>query len=346
MCSAEELEFPQQLFEYQCGFAASKTLFTACELGVFDLLHEVQEPLSAATIATRLSTTEDGMERLLDACVGLKLLKVDLRNNEGFYSNTDVSSMYLVKSSPRTLYYMIMFYSKILYKYYDLLPQAVREGKCQHERAFGISSKDLFKAIYRSEEDMLGFMYFMNSTWSICGKYVVQAIDLSEFNTIYDLGGCTGSLAKQLVSTYKESTVTIMDMPNVLQAAKKHFVTDEQQQIHFLEGDFFNDAIPEADLFILARILHDWTEDKCLKLLKKIYQSCKPGGGVLLVEVVLNDDRSGPLIGQLFSLNMLLQTEGKERTSSEYIKLLTESGFRDIEVKVTAKLYDAILGRK
>ncbi|XP_044143135.1 acetylserotonin O-methyltransferase-like isoform X1 [Bufo gargarizans] len=346
MCSAEELEFPQKLFEYQCGFAASKTLFTACELGVFDLLHEVQEPLSAATITTRLSTTEDGMECLLDACVGLKLLKVDLRNNEGFYSNTDVSSMYLVKSSPRTLYYMIMFYSKTLYKCYNFLPEAVREGKCQYERAFGISSEDPFKAIYRSEENMLGFMYFMNSTWSICGKYVVQAFDLSEFNTIYDLGGCTGSLAKQLVSTYKESTVTIMDMPNVLQATKKHFVTDEQQQIHFLEGDIFNDAIPEADLFILARIIHDWTEDKCLKLLKKIYQSCKPGGGVLLVNVVLNEDRSGPLIGQLFSLSMLLQTEGKERTSSEYIKLLTESGFRDIKVKVTGKLYDAILGRK
>ncbi|XP_044143136.1 acetylserotonin O-methyltransferase-like isoform X2 [Bufo gargarizans] len=299
MCSAEELEFPQKLFEYQCGFAASKTLFTACELGVFDLLHEVQEPLSAATITTRLSTTEDGMECLLDACVGLKLLKVDLRNNEGFYSNTDVSSMYLVKSSPRTLYYMIMFYSKTLYKCYNFLPEAVREGKCQYERAFGISSEDPFKAIYRSEENMLGFMYFMNSTWSICGKYVVQAFDLSEFNTIYDLG-----------------------------------------------GDIFNDAIPEADLFILARIIHDWTEDKCLKLLKKIYQSCKPGGGVLLVNVVLNEDRSGPLIGQLFSLSMLLQTEGKERTSSEYIKLLTESGFRDIKVKVTGKLYDAILGRK
>ncbi|XP_044141738.1 LOW QUALITY PROTEIN: acetylserotonin O-methyltransferase-like [Bufo gargarizans] len=165
----------------------------------------------------------------------------------------------------------------------------------------------------------------------------------AELKSILD-EGCTGSLAKQLVSTYKESTVTIMDMPNVLQAAKKHFATDSNN-INFLE-DFFNDAIPEADLFILARILHDWTEDKCLKLLKKIYQSCKPGGGVLLVEVVLNEDRSGPLIGQLFSLNMLLQTEGKEQTSSEYTKLLTESGFRDIKVKVTGKLYDAILGRK
>lgn len=67
---------------------------------------------------------------------------------------------------------------------------------------------------------------------------------------------------------------------------------------------------------------------------------------MLLVEVLLNEDRSGPVTSQLFSLNMLVQTEGKERTPSEYSKLLTDSGFRDIEVKATGKIYDAILGRK
>ncbi|XP_044147044.1 acetylserotonin O-methyltransferase-like [Bufo gargarizans] len=158
--------------------------------------------------------------------------------------------------------------------------------------------------------------------------------------------GCTGSLAKQHVSTYKESTVTIMDLPKVVQAVKKHFVTDKEQQIHFLEGDFFNDAIPEADLFILARIIHDWTEEKCIKLLTKVYQSCRPGGGVLIVELLLNEDKSGPVISQVFSLQMLVQAEGKERTPSEYTKLLTDSGFRDIKVKATGKMYDAILGRK
>ncbi|XP_044143958.1 acetylserotonin O-methyltransferase-like [Bufo gargarizans] len=346
MCSSEELAFPQKLLDYQYGFLVSKTMFTACELGVFDLLHEVQEPIPAATVASRLSTSEDGMERLLDACVGLKLLKVDLRNNKGYYSNTDVSNTYLVKSSPRTLYHMMMYYSQTIYMCWHFLPQAVREGKSQYEKAFGIPSKELFEAIYRSEEEMINFMHHMDSTWNLCGKDVVQAFDFSEFHTVFDLGGCSGGLAKQFVSTYNKSTVTIMDLPKVVQTAKKYFVTEQKQQIHFIEGDLFNDPIPEADLFIMARIIHDWTEEKCLVLLRKIYQSCRPGGGVLLVEVLLNEDRSGPLMSQLFSLNMLVQTEGKERTPSEYTKLLTDSGFRDIQVKVTGKMYDAILGRK
>ncbi|XP_056414788.1 acetylserotonin O-methyltransferase-like isoform X1 [Hyla sarda] len=321
-------------------------MFTACEVGVFDLLHEAQEPIPAATIASRLGTSVDGMEQLLDACVGLKLLNVDLQNNKGYYSNSDVSTEYLVKSSPRTLYHMMTHYSNSVYKSCHFLPQAVREGKHQYERTFGISSKEVFDGVYRSEEEMLTFIRFMDSIWNICGKYIIQAFDLSAFHTVYDLGGCSGGLAKQFVSTYKSSTVTIMDLPKVVQTAKKHFVTDKEQQIHFFEGDFFNDPIPEADLFILSRIIHDWTEEKCIALLRKIYQSCRPGGGVLLVEVLLNEDRSGPVISQMWSLHMLVMTEGKERTPSEYTKLLTDSGFKDIEVKATGKIYDAILGRK
>lgn len=70
------------------------------------------------------------------------------------------------------------------------------------------------------------------------------------------------------------------------------------------------------------------------------------GGGVLLVETLLNEDKSGPLESQLYSLNMLVQTEGKERTSSEYSTLLAAAGFKEIRIKKTGKLYDAILGRK
>ncbi|XP_068126047.1 acetylserotonin O-methyltransferase-like isoform X2 [Hyperolius riggenbachi] len=302
--------------------------------------------MSAAAIASHLCTSVDGTERLLNACVGLKLLKAEMVNNEPFYSNTEISSIYLVKSSPKTLFHMMMYYSQTMYMCWNFLPQAVREGRCQYERAFGVSSKDLFKALYRSDEEMVTFMHHMDSIWNICGKDVIQAFDLSEFRTVFDLGGCSGAIAKQFLSVYPGSTVTVMELPKVIETAKKYFITDNVHQIYFHEGDFFNDTIPEADLFIMARIIHDWKEDKCLELLKKIYHSCRSGGAVLIIEVLLNEDRSGPLTSQLYSLNMLLQTEGKERMPSEYRKLLEDSGFRDIEVRATGKMYDAILGRK
>ncbi|MEE6511918.1 hypothetical protein FKM82_018781 [Ascaphus truei] len=346
MNSSENLDYPKQILEYMDGFFVSKTMFTACELGVFDLLHESDLALSAAAVAARLATSVDGTDRLLSACVGLKLLKAEIKNEEAFYANTDLSSIYLTKSSPRSFYHMMMYLSHNSYKTWQFLPEAIREGKNQHERAFGISSRDLFEAVYRSEDQMKSFMGYMDSIWNICGKDVITAFDLSVFSTVYDLGGCSGGLAKQFVSVYPKSTVTILDMPQVVQTAKKHFITEEEHRISFHEGDFFNDPIPEADLFIMARIIHDWTEEKCLQLLNKIYKSCKPGGGMLLVEVLLNEDKSGPLSSQLSSLNMLIHTEGKERTPSEYSKMLTASGFKDIQVKATGKICDAILGRK
>ncbi|MBN3285479.1 ASMT methyltransferase, partial [Polyodon spathula] len=323
-----------------------QTLFAACELGVFDFLLVSKQSMSSADIAKGLKTSVDGMERLLMACVGLKLLHANIQNGEALYSNTELSRIYLTRTSPKSLFHSIQYNSQTIYLCWHYLADAVRDGKNQYEKAFGVSSADLFEALYRSDEEMITFMKLMNSVWNICGKDVVTAFDLSPFQSIYDLGGCSGAVAKQCVFAYPESMVTIFDLPKVVQMAKEHFVSSDERRISFHEGDFFRDPIPASDLYILARILHDWTDEKCLELLTKVNKACKPGGGLLLIEALLNEDKSGPLTTQLYSLNMLVQTEGRERSPSEYIHLMGAAGFTDIQVKRTGKLYDAVLGRK
>ncbi|XP_029459504.1 acetylserotonin O-methyltransferase-like isoform X1 [Rhinatrema bivittatum] len=346
MGSSEDLDFPKKLIEYRDGFLVSKTMFTACELGVFDLLLESEVPLSSAVIAQHLGSSADGMERLLSACVGLKLLEVDLKNEEAFYRNTELSSLYLTRSSPKSLYHMMMFYSQSMYLCWHYLTDAVRDGGNQTERAFGVPFKKCYNAIYRSEEEMITFMHCMNSLWHLCKKDVLTLFDLSLFPNVCDLGGCSGALAKECISLYPASTVTIYDLPKVLQIAKKHFISPDEHRISFQEGDFFEDSIPEADLYILSRIINNWTKRKGLHLLEKVYKACKPGGAVLLVEELLNEDRSGPVTSQLQSLNMLVLLEGKEWTPAEFNKLLTAVGFKDIQVRTTGKIFNAILGRK
>ncbi|XP_042722906.1 acetylserotonin O-methyltransferase isoform X1 [Lagopus leucura] len=346
MDSTEDLDYPQIIFQYSNGFLVSKVMFTACELGVFDLLLESGQPLSLDVIAARLGTSIMGMERLLDACVGLKLLAVELRREGAFYRNTEISNIYLTKSSPKSQYHIMMYYSNTVYLCWHYLTDAVREGRNQYERAFGISSEDLFGAMYRSEEEMLKFLAGQNSIWSICGRDVLTAFDLSPFTQIYDLGGGGGALAQECVFLYPNCTVTVYDLPKVVQVAKERLVPPEERRIAFHEGDFFKDSIPEADLYILSKILHDWNDEKCGQLLAEVYKACRPGGGVLLVESLLRGDRSGPVETQLYSLNMLVQTEGKERTAAEYSELLGAAGFRDVRVRRTGKIYDAVLGRK
>ncbi|XP_050974510.1 acetylserotonin O-methyltransferase isoform X2 [Labeo rohita] len=282
------------------GFLVSKTLFCACELGVFEQLHESQRPLSVSELAVSLGCSEDGTERLLNACVSLELLNANTDpHGTVVYSNTEMSSVFLTKSSPTSLFHSIEYSSRTIYLCWHYLNDAVREGKNQYEKAFGVNSKDLFEALYRSDEEMVKFMHLMNSIWNICGRDVVTAFDLSPFRCICDLG-----------------------------------------------GDFFKDELPQADLYILARILHDWTDQRSVELLAKIYHSCRPGGGVLLVESLLYEDDSGPLTAQLYSLNMLVQTEGRERKASDYSRLLNAAGFTHVHIHHTGKIYDAILARK
>uniref|UniRef100_A0AAY4DXI2 Acetylserotonin O-methyltransferase n=1 Tax=Denticeps clupeoides TaxID=299321 RepID=A0AAY4DXI2_9TELE len=342
----EDRSYPRKILDYMEGFLVSKTLFAACELGVFECLHDSERPLSAAEVARALGTSEDGTERLLSACAGLELLSAQRGDEEVLYRNTEMSDRYLTKASPQSLYHSIQYNSKTIYLCWHYLTDAVREGRNQYQKAFGVSSKDLFEALYRSEAEMVKFMQLMNSVWNICGRDVVTAFDLSSFRTIYDLGGCSGALARQCTMAYPECTVTIFDLPKVVQTAREHFLSIEDKRILFHEGDFFEDELPEADLYILARILHDWTDERNVELLTKVYRSCRAGGAVLVVEALLSEDDSGPLTAQLYSLNMLVQTEGKERRASEYRRLLAAAGFSHIQVQRTGKIYDAVLARK
>lgn len=340
--SQSELDYPFKLLEYFNGFRVSKVIFSACELGVFDLLLRSQEALSARHVASELGTSVDGMERLLDALVGIEILEVETTDGTALYSSSDVANLYLAKGSAKSLHDMIIYQSQTIYPLWTNLVHAVREGKNQNEKTFGLSSDEVFQAIYRSEEEMLKFMGLMNSSWILDGHDIVTAFNLSGFQTIVDLGGCTGALAREMAKAYPSSSVVVFDLPDVVEAAQKHFC-QENDGVVFQSGDFFSGEIPPADLYVLARIIHDWPEEKCLMLLKKIYDICKPGGGVLLVEAMLFENRRGPVTAQIFSLNMLVQTEGRERPPSDYTHMFHKTGFRNVQVCRTGKSYDAIL---
>ena len=110
-----------------------------------------------------------------------------------------------------------------------------------------------------------------------------------------------------------------------------------------IEGDFFVDPLPPADLYALGRILHDWAEPKIRTLLDKIYAALPEGGGLLIAEKLLTEDG---VSAHMQSLNMLICTEGRERTAEEYASLLKAAGFRSVESRVTGTPLDATLAIK
>jgi acetylserotonin O-methyltransferase len=93
----------------------------------------------------------------------------------------------------------------------------------------------------------------------------------------------------------------------------------------------------------MGRILHDWPEEKIRTLLAKIHGRLPVGGGILLAEKLLLEEKTGPTSAQLQSLNMLVCTEGKERSLSEYRRLLEDAGFVNVQGHMTGCPLDAII---
>ena len=322
------------------GFRRSKTMFVAVNLGVFDLLE--RGPLPVEAIAQHLSTELGATARLLEACVGLDLLS----NHADGFANTPLASVYLCKYSEHALTGYILYSNEALYALWANLEDAIREGTPRWAQTFGWPGP-IFDHFFSTEEKMRTFLKGMHGFGVMSSPAVVREFDLSGFHVMADLGAATGHLTIAACEAWPNLRGVVFDMEKVLATAREEVAkSDAQDRITFVAGDFFADVLPAADLYALGRILHDWPPHKIDLLLRRIYESLPIGGGILIAEKLLFDDKSGPVHAQMQSLNMLVCTEGKERTLGEYRALLEAAGFRDVEGKRTGKAVDAILARK
>jgi acetylserotonin N-methyltransferase len=335
-----EVSDPSIILELIEAFRRSKAMFTAVSLGIFDLLEPA--PLDPAAIASALSLEPEPLERLLDACVGLSLL----RKNGARYENQPVASTYLCRDNERSLAGYILYSNDVLFPLWTHLEQAVREGEPRWEQAFGARGA-IFDHFFRTEEAKQRFLKGMHGLGLLSSPKVVAAFDLSRFRKLVDLGGATGHLAIAACERYCDLGAVVFDLPQVIAAARVEVdKSSAAQRIALLPGDFFREQLPEADLFALSRVLHDWSEDKIRALLAKVYERLPAGGGLLVAEKLLHEDKSGPTSAQMQSLNMLVCTEGRERTLGEYGRLLEDAGFRNVEGSRTGSPLDAILAIK
>ena len=322
------------------AFRRSKAMFAAVSLGVFDAL--AASPKSRDQIASELGADADALQRLLDACVGLQLLSRD----DDQYQNTPAATAYLTKTSPQRLTGYINYSNSVMWRLWANLEDAVREGTHRWKQTYGWEGP-IFSHFFKTEEAKREFLMGMHGFGLISSPHVVTAFDLSRFTRLVDLGGATGHLASAACQRWSNLRAVVFDLPDAVPLAQEIVgASPVAERIEVAAGDFFSDPLPEADLYALGRILHDWTEEKILKLLGRIYESLPPNGAVLIAEKLLDDDRTGPRWAQMQDLNMLSCTEGKERTLAEYEGLLKQVGFREVVGCRTPSPLDAVLATK
>jgi acetylserotonin O-methyltransferase len=322
------------------AYRRSKTMFAAVSLGVFDSL--TASPKSSADLARELQANADALERLLDACVGLQLI---VRDGER-YENTPAATAYLTQSSPHRLTGYINYSNELMWKLWANLEDAIREGTHRWQQTFGWDGP-IFSHFFKTEEAKREFLMGMHGFGLISSPHVVSAFDLSRFRRLVDLGGATGHLAIAACQQYSHLHAVVFDLPGAIGLAQEIIgASPVADRIEVVAGDFFVDPLPEADIFALGRIVHDWGEEKIVKLLTRLHERLPPNGAVLIAEKLLLDDKSGPRWAQMQSLNMLVCTEGKERTLAEYEALLKRIGFSTVEASRTPSPLDALLATK
>jgi acetylserotonin O-methyltransferase len=294
------------------AFRRSKTMFAAVELGIFD----GQRPTDCKELG-----------RLLEACVALGLLE---KRGES-YVNTPEAEKFLRSDSPDTLSGYIRYSNEALYPMWGHLEDAVREGSHRWKQTFGWDGP-IFSHFFRTADAMLEFQKGMHGFGRLSSPAVVAAFDLSRFHKLVDLGGGTGHLAEAARGDYPNLQTAVFDLPGVADMFPGT-----------IAGDFFTDPLPSADLYSLGRILHDWSPEKIEALLAKIHAALPPSGGLLIAEKLLDAHN---VSAHMQSLNMLIVTEGRERSASDYEALLRGEGFSKVESRRTGSPLDAILAIK
>lgn len=323
------------------GFRRSKAMFAAVSLAVFDTLERA--PADAETLASVLKVSREPLERLLDACVSLELLKRD----GALYANESVSTAYLCRASEHALVGYVLYSNDVLFPLWTHLEDAIREGTSRWEQEVGTKGA-IFDHFFRTHEARQTFLQAMHGFGLLSSPNVVEAFDLSRFRRMLDLGGATGHLAIAACEHYPRLYAIVFDLPEVVETARAYIskLGSLSQRVSVTAGDFFRDQLPQSDLVAVGRILHDWSDAKVGLLLGKIFERLPSGGAVLIAEKLLDENKTGPPSALLQSLNMLVCTEGKERTLAEYRQLLEEAGFRDVAGRVTGAYLDAVIAIK
>jgi len=150
---------------------------------------------------------------------------------------------------------------------------------------------------------------------------VIGAYDFTGLDTIGDIGGGIGHLLSAVLEKYPASKGVLFELPAAIAQAREA----PHPRIAYVGGDFFKDPVPPCDAYMLMMVLHDWSDDECLAILKNIAATAPAGAKYLIIEGMIDEDRIGDFIADL-DIEMLAWTTGRERTRAEWEELLDRAG--------------------
>lgn len=335
---------PSPILQAAFGFWSSKVLLTAVEFGLFTKLGAKR--LSGEQLGRELQLHPRGISDFLDALVAMKFLDRQGNGPQALYFNTPAGAQYLDRSSPRYVGGILEMLNTRLFKFWHDLPEALRTGKPQNEIKH--SQKSMFEELYSDLPRLEQFMGAMTGLSRLNFEAFAEKFDFTPFKTLCDIGGATGLLSMEVAKRHPHIGCSSFDLPPVEPIARKAIAASGlTARVSTASGDFFKDPLPPADLITMGMILHDWNLEKKMHLIRAAYNALPPGGALVAIEALIDDDRRENAFGLLMSLNMLIEFgDAFDYSAADFRQWCGEVGFKRFEVMHLAGPSSAVIAYK
>ena len=319
---------PGHILQTGLAFWASKTLLSAVEMEVFTEL--AKHPANAQTLQGRLGLHPRSARDFFDALVALGFL---LRDENGVYSNTPATELYLDRRKPSYIGGMLEMCNHRLFRFWADLTEALRTGEPQNEVKHG--SPKLFETLYADPARLKEFLRAMTGISRGANMTIARQFPWAQYKTVVDAGTAQGDLVAQIALANPDIQGIGFDLPEVAPIFEDYIAEHGLgSRVRFEAGSFFNDPLPKADVVTMGHILHDWDLEQKRLLVRRAYEALPDGGAFIVYDALIDDERRTNAFGLMMSLNMLIETPGGfDYTGADCCAWMREAGFRETRVE-------------
>jgi hypothetical protein len=308
------------LWDAMVGVARTELVGLAARLSLAE--HVGEGALSAEAIAERAGCHADTLFRAMRAMAAMGLFAL---RSDGRFEQTAMSRA-LMKDAPRSLRDGALYFSSASnMEAWRSLEHSVRTGESAFEHAHGMSVWDWFA---QHPDELETFASAMGRATAIEAPQLATLYPFAEITTLCDVGGGSGTLLSELLVRHPHLRGVLCDAPGVLERARdllsSRAVLD---RVTLVPGSFFDRVPAGCDGYTLKNVLHDWDDERSLKILRIVREAARPGARVILFESVIEPLDSRPE-ATMSDLQMVVACSGRERSVDELRSLLGASGFR------------------
>jgi hypothetical protein len=309
-----------QLMQMAMGFTAPFLLRVTAQLCLAD--HLADGPKTARQLADLASASAPALYRLLRTLASIGIFTEDEAHR---FSITELAEPLRsnVPGSVRTS--ILSVTGEIFTIPWSKLQYSVQTGQSSFDHDFGVP---FFDYLTSHPDEAAMFSDFLIGFNSADAPAIAAAYDFSPYANIADIGGATGHILATILASHPGPRGTLFDLPHnqpgAMELLRSRGMVD---RVSFSPGSFFESVPAGCDLYILSHVIHDWSEEQCLKILANCHRAMSPTSRLLIIEMVLPEGNAFHP-GKMLDMTMLATTPGQERTEPEYRALLEKANFK------------------